>query len=79
MELTSVQYGQANLQTTWQMTTEHNPKSQALTLPQEQGKGEVKDRTADKVGTDQSREEMLLRSTALQTSSAILLARARRV
>jgi diguanylate cyclase (GGDEF)-like protein/PAS domain S-box-containing protein len=59
------------------MTTEYNPKSHALTLPQQQGQGEVNDRTADIVGTDQSSEEMLLRSTALQTSSAILMARTR--
>ena len=59
------------------MTTEHNPKSQALTLPYEQGKGRVKDHTADKVGTGQSKEEVLLRSTAMQTSTAILLARER--
>src|SRR4051794_2019662 len=59
------------------MTTEHNPKSPALTRPHEQGKGEVKDRTANEVGKDQSGEEALLRSTALQTSSAILMARSR--
>ena len=59
------------------MTTEHNPKSQALTLPYEQGKRRVKDHTADKVGTGQSKEEVLLRSTAMQTSTAILLARER--
>jgi diguanylate cyclase (GGDEF)-like protein/PAS domain S-box-containing protein len=59
------------------MTAEHNPKLQALTRPHEQGKREVRDRTADEVGTDESKEEVLLRSTALQTSNAILLARGR--
>jgi diguanylate cyclase (GGDEF)-like protein/PAS domain S-box-containing protein len=59
------------------MTTEHNPKPQALALPYKQGKGPVKDPAADKVGTSQSKEEVLLRSAAMQTSTAILLARER--
>jgi PAS domain-containing protein len=59
------------------MTAEHNPKLQASTPPHEQGKGQVEDRTADKVGTGQSKEELLMRSTAMQTSTAILLARER--
>src|SRR5688500_13871399 len=59
------------------MTNEQNPKSQALTLPYEQGKGQVKGPTADKGGKGQSKEEVLLRSTAMQTSTAILLARER--
>ena len=61
------------------MTTEHNPKSQALTLPHEQGKRRVKDHTADRVGTGQSKEEVQLHSTATQTSSTILGARTRGV
>lgn len=58
------------------MTTEHNPNPRGPSLFPQQKKGQVKDRTAKKADTDQSKEEVLLEERTADLNRSLAMLRA---